>query len=52
MFDGLTPLGHPSRCSSAAEQLFRKQQATGSNPVIGSISPFGEILLHELNQVD
>ncbi len=24
------------RCSSAAEQLFRKQQAVGSNPTIGS----------------
>jgi hypothetical protein len=25
-----------SRCSSGAEQLFRKQQVAGSNPVIGS----------------
>ena len=25
-----------SRCSSGVEQLFRKQQVVGSNPIIGS----------------
>ena len=38
-------LPQPGRCSSVAEQLFRKQQVAGSIPITGSI-------LLKLNQVD
>ena len=38
-------LPQPGRCSSVAEQLFRKQQVAGSIPITGSI-------LLKLNQAD